>query len=234
MNTHTTFATWGTEHIVILILFTLFSILSIWWTKRYCSYNQQRLILNAVAVGVCLLTLLGIGIKVYTGVFEISKDLPLYLCNLMTLLLPVFTFSLNYKIYEVFYFWIIGGTLHAIITPDLQSVFPDFFCLKYWLTHLGLIYAIVFATVIFRLRPQMKSIWKSIAWLEVYFVLMIIVNFLVGANYCYLNRKPESATLLDHFGPWPLYIIVVQLIIIPYFFLLYVPFWRASKNTQKR
>ena len=80
------------------------------------------------------------------------------------------------------------------------------------------------------MRPKFKSVFKSFLALQVYVVLMVIINKLLEANYFYLNEKPQSASILDYFGEWPWYIIVVQIIIIPLFLLIYLPFYLTRKK----
>jgi uncharacterized membrane protein YwaF len=60
--------------------------------------------------------------------------------------------------------------------------------------------------------------------------MMVIINYTLNANYFYLNEKPQSASILDYFGEWPWYILVAQLIIIPYFLLIYLPFYVVEKR----
>tara|TARA_R110002050_G_scaffold80801_9_gene172843 strand:+ start:4138 stop:4380 length:243 start_codon:yes stop_codon:yes gene_type:complete len=80
------------------------------------------------------------------------------------------------------------------------------------------------------MKPKLKSVFKSFLALQIYVVIMIGLNYLLDANYFYLNHKPKSASVLDYFGEWPMYIIVVQLIVVPLFLLIYLPFYLTRKN----
>ena len=80
------------------------------------------------------------------------------------------------------------------------------------------------------MRPSLKSVGKSFLGMQVYMVLMFVLNYFLGSNYFYTNRKPDAATLLDLFGDWPQYVFVVELIVIPLFLLIYLPFFISREK----
>ena len=45
--------------------------------------------------------------------------------------------------------------------PDLSEGFPHVNFFKYWLEHAGLVVFIIYATLIYDMRPTVKSIFKS-------------------------------------------------------------------------
>lgn len=168
--------------------------------------------------------------------YNFKTDLPLYLCSLMAFFIPAFTYYRKYWVFEILVFWIIGGTLQAVITPDIANGFPSFDYFRYWVVHLGLLSIIFYFIFVLQMRPKLKSILKSFLALQVYVLFMIGLNYLLNANYFYLNEKPKSASVLDYFGEWPYYILVGQLVIIPLFLLIYLPFYlsvRYSKSLSK-
>ena len=167
------------------------------------------------------------------GAYDYRTDLPLYLCSLLGILIPIYTYYRNYWMFEILVFWIIAGTLQGVITPDIAEGAPSLDYFRYWIVHLGLLVVIFYSIFVFQLKPQFKSVFKSFFALQVYVVVMIGVNYLLDANYFYLNRKPESASVLDYFGEWPYYILVCQLIIIPLFLMIYVPFYFRRKSLSK-
>lgn len=162
--------------------------------------------------------------------YNFKADLPLYLCSLMALLIPIFTYYRKYWMFEILVFWIIGGTLQGVVTPDIAVGFPSFDYFRYWVVHLGLLSIIFYFILVFKMKPKLKSVFKSFFALQVYVVLMMILNYILDANYFYLNEKPKSASVLDYFGEWPYYILVSQLIIIPLFLLIYLPFFLLERR----
>ena len=218
------------QHILPIVIALLFSIVFLNYTKRNLNLIQQK---KAIHVFACLVSLIVVVFhihKISLGYYNVSTDLPLYLCSLLGVLIPIFTYCRKFWMYEILVFWIIGGTLQAVITPDIALGFPSFDYFRYWIVHLGLLIIIFYATFVFNMRPKFKSVFKSFLALQVYVVLMVIINKLLEANYFYLNKKPESASILDCFGEWPWYIIVVQIIIIPLFLLIYLPFFLTRKT----
>ena len=46
---------------------------------------------------------------------------------------------------------------------------------------------------------------------------------LLDANYFYLMAKPINPSVLDYFGPWPIYILVAELLVIGFFAIAMLP-----------
>lgn len=161
--------------------------------------------------------------------YSIQTDLPLYLCSLLAILIPIYTHYQKYWMFEILVFLIIAGTLQGVITPDIAEGFPSLDYFRYWIVHLGLLFVMCYSIFVLRLKPSFKSVFKSFLFLQGYVIMMIIVNALLDANYFYLNEKPKSASLLDYFGDWPYYILVVQIIVLPLFLLIYLPFHISKK-----
>ncbi|MBR9915964.1 MAG: TIGR02206 family membrane protein [Algicola sp.] len=222
----------SSEHLLPIGMALVFSVLIMHYAKSLTLKKQQFLV-HVVAVLISLVVVVFHGYKMLTTTYQIQTDLPLYLCSLLGILIPIFTYFKRYWMFEILVFWIIAGTLQGVITPDISVGFPSFDYFRYWIVHLGLLFIIFYHIYIFKLKPRLKSVVKSFLALQVYIALMFLINKLLNANYCYLNKKPESASLLDYFGEWPIYIITAQLIVIPFFLLIYLPFYLANKNVKR-
>ena len=218
------------EQLVPILIAILFSIFLFRFSKRYLNKQEQETVLHSLAIFISLTVISFHTYKISQGGYSLQTDLPLYLCSLLGLIIPVFTYYKRRWMYEILLFWIIAGTTQAVATPDIPMGFPSFEFFRYWIVHLGLVVVILYATLVLNYKPTLKSVFKSILGLQVYLILMVIVNYVLDANYFYLNRKPESASILDYLGEWPLYIIVAQLILVPYFLLIYLPFYFSGKK----
>ena len=119
----------------------------------------------------------------------------------------------------------IGGTLQAIITPDLKYAFPDIRFPTFFIAHSGIVVAIAFMMIVKKFRLHWISIPRVFAWSELYFVLAITVDLLTGENYGYLLHQPASASLLDVLShEWIAYILEMHLLALVFYFVLYLPF----------
>ena len=213
------------QQIVPIGIAILFSVVLFQYANNRLKREEQEKLLHVLAIFISLIVVSFHLYKISLGGYSLQTDLPLYLCSLLGLIIPIFTYYKRKWMYEILLFWIIAGTTQAIITPDIPIGYPSFEFFRYWIVHLGLVVIILYATIVLNYKPTLKSVLKSFLALQVYVILMVIVNSILNANYFYLNQKPETATLLDHFGEWPMYIIVSQLILIPYFLLIYLPFY---------
>lgn len=220
------------EHLLPILIAAIFATILILFSKRKLSERNQNVAFNLLGFFVSFTVMSFHLYFISLGNYNLKTDLPLYLCSFIALLIPVFTYYRKFWMYEVLLFWIIAGTLQGVITPDIADGLPKFDYLRYWVVHLGLLTIIFYATFVFGMRPTIKSVFKSFLALQVYVVSMVIINWLLDANYFYLNQKPISASLLDYFGEWPMYIIVVQLILIPYFLVIYLPFYLAKGKAK--
>ena len=216
------------QHAIVALFCICFGFALIVITKKQTN-KVQSIIGNVFAFSICFTVLLGTFVHLYKGNFNIQEDLPLHLCSFLALIIPVLSVTKKFVYYEIFFFLILAGTLQSLITPDEHNYlnFPFF---RYWFVHAGLVVFMFFATFIYKMRPTLRSVGKSFLGMQVYMLFMFILNYFLGSNYFYTNRKPDVATALDLFGDWPQYIFVVEILVIPYFMLIYLPFYLTRKK----
>lgn len=217
------------QHMLPILFAFIFGTILIKYSKRNLSNSQQVNILIGLGWFVSLFI---ISFHAYRMLFEnynFKTDLPLFLCSLLALIIPIFTHYRKYWMFEILVFWIIGGTLQAVITPDIPEGLPSFDYFRYWIVHLGLLVIIFYVVFIFNMKPTLRSVLKSFLAFHVYLAIVAVLNYVLDANYFYLMEKPQSATIMDHFGEWPYYVIAGQLVLIPLFLLVYLPFYLSSK-----
>lgn len=160
-----------------------------------------------------------------TGQWTIQTMLPLHLCSVFVFLSAYMLLNGSYTIYEFAYFLGIGGATQALLTPDAGIYgFPHLRFFQAIISHGAIVTAAVYMTVIESYRPTWKSLQRVLIGANLYMLLVGVVNYLIGSNYLFIARKPDTASLLDILAPWPWYIIQVELIAIALCLLLYLPF----------
>jgi len=220
------------EHILPIVFAAIFTIYIIRFSKNRLNSKQQHKIFHGLGIFVSLTVLFFHIHLISKGGYSIVTDLPLYLCSFMALSIFLFTCCRKYWLYEILLFWVLAGTSQAIATPDISEGFPSFEYVRYWIAHLGLVIIMLYATLVFKMRPTLKSVFKSFLALQLFFIFSVIINYLLGSNYSYLNRKPKVPSVLDYLGDWPNYILVVELLLIPYFLIIYLPFYISNKRNK--
>ena len=222
------FTPFSMQHLLVLLFFICFGAILIICTKKQKERTQTK-IGNILAFSIFFTVLLGTVLNMFKDDFNYQEDLPLHLCSLLAILIPSLSLTKKFLYFEIYFFLILAGTFQSIITPDEYN-YLNFSFFRYWFVHAGLIIFMLFAVFIYKMRPTLRSVWKSFLAMQVYLLFTYVVNYFLGSNYFYTNRKPKAATLLDFFGEWPQYIFVVELLTIPFFLVIYAPFYFTRKK----
>lgn len=216
------FSAYSTSHSVVMLI-AVALIASIFVANKKLNYQQNLLIGRSLSLFLALTVVVYTIFEIVFGRFTIAEDLPLSTCNLFCILAPWLFWRPNFKFFVVVYFLVMAGTLQAVLTPDLYRGFPSYGFFKYWITHVGLVLLVIHYLVCFELYPTAKSMLSAFAWLNIYVLALVPINFLLGANYFYLMAKPINPSVLDYFGPWPIYILVAELLVMGFFAIAMLP-----------
>src|SRR5437764_7727063 len=151
--------------------------------------------------------------------------LPMQLCDWGMVVVIVAMWTGHQRWFEVAYFWGIGGTLQAILTPNLPYGFPDWRFISFFTSHCGIIVGVVFLMLTRGYRPYPASIVRVWLWSEFYFVVTLAVDKLTGFNYGFLLHKPEAFSILSFLSDsWPMYLLQLHGLALLFFLALYAPF----------
>lgn len=223
----------GPAHLTVLFLtFALPSFLA-WVIRRPGGERRARPIAWSFAA-VLVLNQAGLLIWAAAGDANLKDNLPLHLCDWATFTCAAALVWRHRLSYELTYFWGLAGTLQAVLTPDLEVTFPHLGFLAFQIAHAGLIAAVLFLTLGLRMRPELASVGRAFLWLQVYLGVTALLNLLLDTNYGYLRHKPARPSLLDYLGPWPVYLLSLELVALALFFLCYLPFAVADRLRRHR
>ena len=215
----------GLQHILIILMVIGLCVWLPLFAHRRLSPGQQLWVLRGLSILICAGILSSVVFRMAVGSFDWRQDLPLDICNLFALFVPVLFWRQPPKhLVEVFYYLILSGTGQGVLTPDLVESFPHLLFMSYWIVHGGLILHIVCVVVVWHIKPRKIGILYSLLWLNVYALMIMTFNYFAEANYMYMMQKPPFGSLLDFLGPWPWYILVAQPLALLLFWLAWLPF----------
>src|SRR6266496_1116084 len=159
------------------------------------------------------------------GIMDWRQMLPMQMCDWGMVVVIVAMWTGNQRWFEVAYFWGIGGTLQAVLTPNLRFGFPDWRFISFFTSHCGIIIGVIFLMLTRRYRPYPMSIVRVFIWSELYFVITLIADIYTGHNYGFLLHKPEAFSILSFLSDsWPLYVLQLHGLALLFFLGLYAPF----------
>ena len=162
---------------------------------------------------------------IYFGSWNIQEHIPLHACSLLIWLSALMLIKKNQTIYEFAYFMGIGGALQALLTPDIGIYgFPHYRFFQTFISHGLLVTSAVYLTVVEGFRPTWKSLLRVMVVMNIYMVIVLGINSMIGSNYLFVSRKPPGPTLLDALPEWPIYLLYIEGLGLVMFLLLYLPF----------
>jgi hypothetical integral membrane protein (TIGR02206 family) len=237
MHSENTFRPFGTAHLIIMFLTIALPFVLAEMVRRTNSRRTERIIAFALG-GLLLLNYIVYEIYVrLQGPVHWWEALPLQLCDWAMFVIIVAMWTGRRHWFEVAYFWGIGGTLQAIITPNLKYGFPDLRFISFFVAHSAIIIGIIFLMLVHKYRPWPASIVRTFVWTEVYFVVAFTVDLVTVVNYGFLLHKPEAFSLLSLLSDWrPLYLLQMHGVALLFYLILYVPFaiWDIARSRATR
>jgi hypothetical integral membrane protein (TIGR02206 family) len=219
------FQPYGLPHLTVIFLTIVlpFALAAIVWRTK--SPRAEKVIVGVLSAVLVLNYIVYLIFIRSRGTTTWQQMLPMQLCDWGIVVVIVAMCTGNQRWFDVAYFWGIGGTLQAVLTPDLRFGFPDWRFISFFTSHCGIIIGVVFLMLTRRYRPYPMSIVRVFLWSELYFVVTFITDKLTGFNYGFLLHKPEAFSILSFLSDSPpLYLVQMHGLALSFFLALYVPF----------
>jgi len=209
-------------HFVLLGLIPLVAAGLTWWTQR--SHSRVRIVRMSLGIALMVNELVWYWYYVRQDWFVFPHSLPLQLCDILVWIAVAVTLFPRQQSYELLYYWGLTGTLMAILTPDVSTSLFSYPTIRFFAAHGVIVISVLFLTWGKVLRPSTGSHWRALLYLHLYALVIGVSNLLCDTNFFYLRGKPSEPSLLDYMGPWPVYILVGDLLAGFLFWLLWLPF----------
>ena len=187
---------------------------------RVIRYTMGVLLLVAVALDP-VLTFVRYGVGEHGREVVMDNSLPFYLCDVVSIFLACALFTKNQRLAEIGYLWGLAGTVQGLVMPTLWFDHGEVEFYIFFLQHGGAPVAAVFLVWGLGIVPQKGAFRRAVFWSLGYIAIVMFINRIIDENYGFLNGKPSAGTFFDYMGPWPYYLITLQLVAYTlYLFLL--------------
>ena len=182
-------------------MFAIGAVLFVWVGRRQTEAQARTLgrILGA------LTALIYAAVLIYSLIPpSIHWSVPLQLTDLATTAGAYALWSQRHWAVALTYYWGLVLSVQALISPVLRGPdFPNYQFLAFWAIHLLVVWAAIYLTWGRGFRPTWRDYRFVVAVTLAWAAITLTFNSIAGTNYGFLNRKPNTPSLLDLFGPWP-------------------------------
>ena len=168
----------GAYHVITLLFIAL---LAIAFPLRYKKKSLKKRERTAYFLGLAILTLEFFKPFIWHHFFDYAWILviPIHMCNLSAILIGIFLLTGNKLLYEVAFFWGLGGGIMALVTPTVVYTFPDSEYMMFFFGHGLLIVVIGYASIALGNRPTMSSVKNGIGVSLITLPTIYLINFIL-------------------------------------------------------
>ena len=160
-----------------------------------------------------------------------QEAVPLHMCDLSAFAIAYYLWKREKIFFNCAFFWGIGGATMALLTPDVDFAYPNAVFLPFFYGHTLILLGVFFSVIALKQRPYLQDVHNVIGISLVLMVIIFFANYLLGdgANFWYLNDKPDNATIMNLFPEPPYHILVTIPVAIALFYIIYLPLWIRDK-----
>jgi hypothetical integral membrane protein (TIGR02206 family) len=242
MNDAPEFQPYGLPHLTVIFLTIVLPFALAAIVRRTRSQRLEKIIIGILSAVLIINYIVYLVFVRSRAVVAWQHLLPMQMCDWGMVVVIVAMWTGSQRWFEVAYFWGIGGTLQAVLTPNLRFGFPDWRFMSFFTSHSAIIVGVVFLMLTRRYRPYPMSLVRVWLWTEFYFVITLVVDKLTDFNYGFLLHKPEAFSILSFLSDSrPLYLLQMHGVALLFFLALYAPFAIADvanakliRNTEKQ
>ena len=199
------------QHVIYGMISTVLCV-AVAWVYGNCSKKLRLIILQTIGYLVVFNEIVFQVYMIYYGIWSSSTSLPLEMCYISALLIPVYANNQDSRtLKNWFYFAGFSGSLFAFINTNLSEMKHIYVSIHYFFAH-GLVIFVMFSIVLDGYRPKWKDYFNAIAWTTVLVASIILINLFLGSNYMFTFEKPDGVNFTLLMPDWPYYFLIMLLI----------------------
>ena len=165
--------------------------------------------------------------------------LPITVCGWVIVFGSFMLVGKSQSLFDICYFWVLSGTIFALITPTVISYTGPtrFRYYQFWAEHLLGYIAVFYMIFVHKMRPTLRSFAKSYGLMVVLAVVAYFANSIIGpgANYLFMAKPEDTPSILDILPPnHVLRIAIMALAVTVLFSLSYLPWFIMDRKAKKK
>ncbi len=209
-------------HVIYLVTWLI-----IWFTvplvgKKYLNKHQQKWFVWIMIVFMVGQEMVDYWNRTQFRHLSWDLDLPLHLCHLSLIFSVYILFRRSQFLFEITYFWGLGGALQTMLTPDMTNFDNYLAIFLMYAHHAMIILTCLWLVVVEGYRTRSGAIKRTFIFTYIVIWPVWLVDWITGGNYMYLMERPPTESPLV-FGNWPWYIINIQVVAFLLFNIINLP-----------
>ena len=178
------FQLYGTAHLKYIYAMVLSWAIVPFIARKYLDKTGHRNLAIALAIFI-------LGVEIADDFYRffdpkmgwsISRDLPLHMCGLSVIGTSWVLIKKNQLVFELCYFWGLGGALQAILTPDSTNILDHFYLFSFMASHGLIVLNISFLIFVEGMVLRKWALLRAIIITELILVIVYIINLILGST----------------------------------------------------
>ncbi|QOV91455.1 YwaF family protein [Humisphaera borealis] len=231
----TTFTPFGGVHLLVVAIILA---LSAWAVRHRASLTAEPARLKfdkTLVVAGFLLVVANQATELVPWRFELNRSLPIHICDLVGLAAPLAILTHHRVWRAMLFYWGIGLSTQALITPELQVGLGGFTFWVFWIPHGMIIMLAIYDLLVFRYRPTWRDYGIALITLMIYVAVVLPIDLWLDVNYGFVGKgTPGQVSVIDFLGPWPQRLVKLCVGVIVFLATLTLPFVLARRLRQAR
>tara|TARA_B100001250_G_scaffold41129_1_gene32570 strand:- start:488 stop:1240 length:753 start_codon:yes stop_codon:yes gene_type:complete len=212
------------RHVVYGLVSTLLCVSGV-WIYSHCSQKIKLIIIQTISWLVIVNEFFFQFSLIFYDMWNLKNSLPLEMCYISALLIPVFNYFPNIRSLKSWFFFAgFGGSFFAFLNTNLSEMDMVYMSIHYFFAH-GLVIFVMLIIVVDGFRPTWNDYFKTILYTSFLVIVISMINYLLDSNYMFTRSKPPGTTFAELMPGWPYYFVIMLLIgLVFYTFLMVVSF----------
>lgn len=219
------FQVFGSYHMKYMCIMTLSWVLVPLFSRKFFQEEGQKKIAVFLVIAI-------LGLELFDDIYRaldakgwyLDSDLPLHMCGFSVFATSWALLKRNKLVFELCYFWGLGGALQAILTPDVTGLVNHFYVFSFMVSHGLIILNVLYLIFVYGMVLRKGALKRTIIITNILLIPIAIINYMIDANYFYLFGPPENTAspfvLTDQF---PYYFLNMELVAMAVLYVIYIP-----------